>query len=258
MMRFDYDPQLVEQAAFLAARREPERECELHQVVDPLYRIGDAELRQRAFRDAYAELFRRFGLERIVPACCRLFPVMTTTLERCIVREAERSRAQSVDLYREKVEGGERDKSVLIMALCPECLLDESRLRPWMYRQLQHVEDMLDPQFGYERSLPAGSTIQQNLVRDRYAALWDVYVEGRLIRAQRIAQDGVDGRWGSFSRAFTRDGRGPSRLTFEKLLNANDLTHARLMSWATQPGILSQGEGGFDDRRESAESCAVV
>jgi hypothetical protein len=254
MMKFEYDPQLVEQATFLAARSNPENECAMHELLDPLYRIGDAELRQRAFRDAYGKLFRRFGLDRIVPAYAGAFPLLSRRLGRCIVREAERRRVQSADLYRDKSEGRANvGEQVLIIALCPECLVDQDRLCSWLNRQLRHIEDMVDERFAYECELPAGTPVQQNLIRDRYAILWDIFVESRLIRSGVLGSDGVGGLWLSFSKAFTRNGRTPSKAVFERLWAAGNLTHPQLMFWATEPcQLLENGEGGSNGGCERA------
>ncbi len=260
MMRYEYDPQLVEQATFLAARRDPGKECVLHETLDPLYKIVDAELRQRTFREVHGELFRKFDLDQIVPAYVRTFRFVNERLGRCIIREAERSRAQSVDLYRQKSADsdgvGER---VLIVALCPECLLDPDRLGPWLYRQLQHVEDMVDDGFAYESELPDVPAVQQNLIRDRYAVLWDMIVEGRLVRSGKLPGSAVDGLWKPFSKAFTRDGRGPSRITFGEIMGANDLTHTQLMTWAMDPGAMVEDEkGGREGRDANAGECAMA
>lgn len=243
MMTFEYDPQLVEQTTFLAARRDPANECAMHELLDPLYGIGDAELRQRGFREAYGKLFREFGLDRIVPAYARTFPLLSGRLGRCIVREAERRRAQSADLYRDKTGGrGNNGEQVLIIALCPECLVDQDRLRPWLLRQLRHIEDMVDDRFAYERDLPDAPAVRQNLIRDRYALLWDIFVESRLIRSGKIAGDCVGALRLSFDKTFARDGQSPSRPVFEKLMDEDGLTHAQLMSWATERDRLLGNE----------------
>lgn len=260
MMKFEYDPRLVEQATFLAARRVPERECAMHERLDPLYRIADAESRQRAFREAYSELFRRLGLDRIVPAFVLEFPLLSGRIGRCIVREADRRRAQSVDLYRDTSgDGANGDERVLIIALCPECLVDQDRLRPWLYRQLRHIEDMVDERFEYERELPGTSTAQRNLVRDRYALLWDIFVEGRLIRSGILTRDGTVGLQASFDSVFSQGSASPSRLGFEWLLDQDGLTHAQLMSWAVEPHRFpGEEKGGSSGGKERAKMVDIT
>jgi hypothetical protein len=260
MMRFEYDPRFVEEAAFLAARRDPEKECALHERLDPLYGIADAEWRQRVFREAYGELFGRFGLDRIIPAHVRTFPLMTDRIDRCIVREAVHGRAQSVDLYGKKSDDREKGRRpTLIMALCPESFVDWERISPWLYRQLRHVEDMVDDGFAYDAQLPAASPMRRNLIRDRYSVLWDLFVEGRLIRSGVLDNNAVEKLWSSFLAAFTRDGRAPSRAIFERLLTDDGLTHPRLLTWATEPGRwLADEEGKSNDRDESEPAHAAA
>ncbi len=254
MIRFEYDPQLVEQATFLAARQDAEKECTLHETLDRLYCIDDGELRQRLFREWNGGLFRRFGLDQVVPSYVRGFPLINGGLERCVVREADRARAQSVDLYREK-SGGETalGHRVMIVALCPDAFLEPGRLGPWLYRQLQHIEDMLEERFAYEPNLPDLAAPRQNAVRDRYAAIWDVYVEGRLIRSGKLQEDNVQRLWPVFCKAFPSDAVSTVRGMFEKVLAADVLTHPQILAWATEPRRLFQGEG--EDVRSEVEVC---
>jgi hypothetical protein len=59
------------------------------------------------------------------------------------------------------------------------------QVRVLLRHELMHVADMLDPAFGYERSLPTSDDgpSADNIVRDRYRVLWDVTIDGRLARA---------------------------------------------------------------------------
>lgn len=255
-MRYEYDPNLVEQATFLAARGHSEKECALHELLDPLYKFSDPELRQRAFREAYGELFRRFGLEQVVPSHVRRFDLITLQLGRCVVREAERSRAQCVDLYRENPEDSKGTGGrVLILALSPESILDEARLGPWLLRQLQHVEDMLDDRFAYECELPGDSAMQRNLIRDRYAVLWDIFVESRLSGSGMVLHSDMDAMWRTFTKAFTRAGRDSSRAVFEKLWSAERLTHGQLLAWATDPNVLLEADEEGRNELNTVESA---
>lgn len=247
-IRLDYDPRFVEQATFLAARGAPERECALHEKTDPLYRIDDAELRQRAFREAYAELFRQFGLERPVTTVIMEFPLIRERLPRGVIHEADRRRSQAVDLVTENgfASSGGR---VLMIALCPEVLLDRDVLEPWLRRELLHVEDMLDEAFGYSDDVPGDSPCERNLVRERYGVLWNIYVEGRLRRMGKISSDDENRLWGLFARAFARHGQPPDYHAFARILNSDRLTHSQLMRWARQNYIESEIKEGTGDER---------
>jgi hypothetical protein len=58
----------------------------------------------------------------------------------------------------------------LAVKLTPGSLLDFVRVAPLLRSELLHVEDMLDPDFGYERDLPSFDVdaVYEKLVRDRY------------------------------------------------------------------------------------------
>ena len=97
---------------------------------------------------------------------------------------------------------------------------------------------MVDPAFGYSGDDISGAPHQQKLIRDRYRVLWDVHVEGRLVR-QGLVDDEMGPRlWNAFARAFIYRGRGPSRREFERILGADRLTHRQLLEWASAPAIL--------------------
>lgn len=242
-MRFEYDPWFVEQATFLAARQDAAKECALHEAIDALYRVSDAELRQRLFRERYGDLFGRFGLDRIVPAHVHTFRLIAERLDRGIIREAERASAESVDLYREKLRGeADLGRHVMIIALRPDALLEPGRLGPWLYRQLQHVEDMLDERFAYQPRLPSVPPMQRNVLRDRYAALWDIDVEARLVRRGRIPGDNADRLRSAFCRAFSCDSPRAHEV-FERLWTIEGLTHPQILAWAAEPRRLFEGEG---------------
>jgi hypothetical protein len=132
---------------------------------------------------------------------------------------------------------------VMIIALCPESLLNETRLSAWLYRQLQHVEDMLDGSFGYEAKLPEVPAPRQNVLRDRYAAIWDVYVEARLVRSGKVVGHDCEAQWHAFCKAFSCDARSMAHGAFEKLWGMGSLTHPQILAWASEPGLLFQGEG---------------
>jgi hypothetical protein len=117
---------------------------------------------------------------------------------------------------------------------------------------------MLDGRFAYDPNLPVLPAVQQNIIRDRYAALWDVFVEGRLIRSGRLRNDDVNRVWGAFAKAFARNKDAAPRRVFEKLLGASELTHAQLLRWATQPDcLLGKGDGGENVASEKEFACTM-
>lgn len=238
-MHIEYDPQLIEQAVFLAARRDPELERELHAVVDPSYDQPAGEARDARFRDVYAAFSARLRLHRPLSELLAERPLIAGNVGRCIVREAARANAESAELFVRRTDGTAtpRDRTLLIQ-VCPKFLLDTERLAHRMRRELLHVADMLDEQFAYRLAVISGLPARRDLVRDRYRVLWDTYVQGRLAREDRADDGYTQSLRRMFAAAFNGCG-GPSQdSAFQRVFSAATLTHDQLLGWAETPATL--------------------
>lgn len=249
MVAIEYEQSLVETAVFLAMRREERLECELHQVVDRLYEIPDEELRQREFVPVFRDFFKKLGFDRLIDGLMAERPVVGELVDRCVVREAARSKAQSAELLVQDNKGGEgRIGRTLVIQICPQSFLEtgddeasnplRERFITLIRRELLHVADMLDERFAYEREIFSGEPSRQNLQRDRYRVLWDIYVEGRLEREGF----GVDGKKERLERAcgrvFANSAAGMDDTVFTHIFDAPSLTHSNFMDWAREPSLL--------------------
>jgi hypothetical protein len=238
-MRFEYHPDLVEQTVFQAARRDARLECELHATIDRLYEIPDQELRQRSFNEAYGDLFGRWKLDGILREAAREFPPVDRGVDKCVVAPAARGKTQAVDLFVKQADAsGNEPTRTLLIQLCPEAFLRTDQTSAWLRRELYHVADMLDADFGYSPEDLGGSSWEGNLLRDRYQVLWRIYVVGRLIRSGQA--DGVElpSLKGGFRRAFAHHGLGPSDEDFAHILSQPKLTHHQLSTWASHPELV--------------------
>lgn len=238
-MRFDYQSSLVEQAVFLAVRRDARLECALHMELDPLYSIPDGEIRDRDSQRVYADNFKRLGLDRLIPKLIAERPAMTHAVAMCFVHEAESARAQSAELFVKRQSGTNGHPTrTLVIRLCAESFLDSAHLDSWLRCELLPVSDMLDPAFGYSAELPTGIPARQTLIRDRYSVLWSMYVEARLLREGRSNGLRIPGLWRSFARAMAQQGLIPPRTTFDALLQVDHVTHGQLLTWASDPASI--------------------
>ena len=242
MIRMEYDPSLVEETVFLAARRDARVECDLHEAIDPFYKIADQELRTGAFRDVAAEFFRQLRLDRVVPSFLAERPSIGQHVHACVVFEAANGKTQSADVFvKHNPACAQQVQLTLVIRVCPDSLLDVVRLAPWLRRELLHVADLVDPAFGYNGDDISGPPHQQKLTRDRYRVLWDIYVEGRLVREGWVDNEMKPRLWSAFVRGFTYQGHVPPRGKFERILGADRLTHRQLLEWACDPGIICSG-----------------
>lgn len=239
MLNIEYEQSLVEMAVFLAVRRDQQLECELHQAIDQLYEIPDEELRQREFVPVFRNFFTKLRFDRLIAQLLAERPMIGELVDRCVVREAARRKAQSAELLVQNENSGEeRGGKTLVFQLCPQSFMDTERFITLMRRELLHVEDMLDDRFGYLRETFPGQPSLQNLQRDRYRVLWDIYVEGRLEREQFGVKKIRKRLERAFGRVFTNGTDESDSSVFARVFDAPSITHRRFMEWACEPRLL--------------------
>ena len=238
-MLFVYHPDLVEQVVSLVTRTNQVRECELHEQIDRLYAISDAETRSAAFCKAYGDRFTAWKLADGFESQLRTL-IGDCDLNRCAMVPASRGRNQKVDLLA-KTEAGFTERTLFIQVL-PESMLDPIPLLPWLRRELLQVADMLDEKFGYSPDDIVGSPWERKLRQDRYLVLWRIHVAGRLRRAGHLDLKEITSLHAAFNKAFRHRGTGPAPESFEFVLHAETLTHAQLLNWAIEPRTLLFGQ----------------
>lgn len=247
VIRIEYDPTLIEEATFLAARNDPRRERELHQAIDSLYKIPDEELRQQSFRQTFRDFFLEFGLDQVVSRLIEECPNIRQRVGKCIVREAARRKHESAELF---VQASTPETTpshrTLVIQACSHSFLEVESFALRMRRELRHVADMLDERFAYRREDLAGLSPQQSLMRDRYRVLWDIYVEGRLSRDGYGDEATVGRLKDTLGRVYAGYDRHACEMAFDRAFGAHSLTSQQLLDWAGNPHALVD---------EMAESC---
>ena len=76
-------------------------------MTDPIYEIADEELRQRAFAPVYRDFFTKLGLDKLIADLMAERPFIGESIDRCVVREAARTKAESAELLVRTVVAGE-------------------------------------------------------------------------------------------------------------------------------------------------------
>jgi len=238
-MNIEYDASLVEQAVFLAAKKDDQLDIELHQATDQLYELPDQRERQARFRDVYKSFFQRLGFGDVIPRLLQERPSIEDHVEQCLVCEAPRRKTECAELcVRIGEDSHPVSKGTLFVKLCPSSLLDSTDIVTRLRRELLHVADMLDERFGYQKAALVGHHPRQNLIRDRYRVLWDIFVEGRLFREghgdKRITRALRD----QLVCVFSKIPSSQCTPAFDRLYRAMKLTHSQLLEWASIPERL--------------------
>jgi hypothetical protein len=225
----ELDPALVEELVLLATDAStPPMGRRYRRERDGLYAIADGERREAAFRDLDARWFRSLGLAKPLVDLLGEFEPVLARISRCIVLHARRRRDEGADLH-----AGRGNAPALAVKLTPASLLDWDRTVWFLRSELLHVEDMLDPAFGYARdpALRDNDPVYEKLVRDRYRVLWNTSVDGRL-RARGCLPAEFEARSRrEFLAAFSMLGSEVDD-RFQKLFHGPRPSHAELLSFA--------------------------
>jgi len=235
MTTFDlsFQQALVEEVVLRAIAGHPE-EHQFRRQRNKLYLLPE-EQRDAAFGELHAQWFRQLGLGRAIDIALAELPLLAHGCARGIVTGAASHRDEGADLLVAPDAAGPAGRTLLIR-VCASTFQDPERLLGLLRSELLHVADMVDPAFGYQPTLPPsdGGPSYECLVRERYRALWDVSVAGRLIR-RGVADAEVEAcAAASFRAAFPMLGEVAER-TFRHFLSGAAHTHADLVGFALAP-----------------------
>lgn len=238
----NYDAGLVEAAALLSERSLLRAErARFRAERNRIYECEDGDEREARFEELHGRFFLQIGLDRPLHAALAEHPDILRRVGACHALRAVARRDEGADLRDDLAPDARpgRRLPALVLRLRPESLLEPERLAPFLRRELQHVADMLDPAFGYERELPADDAdpARANLLRERYRAVWDVTVDGRLAARHGLELQALQARRSAFARVFPALGGGAER-AFERWLTEPSPTHAAILEFvrAAVPG----------------------
>lgn len=246
-MQWRYEDDFVEGAVFAwAAKVEPSglpgwQLKAFHAERERLYRILDAEERNEGFFRLHLTWFRKWGLEKALFDRVNEFPLLRTALRSLVWRKACRAPEEGAELYVSAENGRTGVVTLRVERFQEEDLA--SFLRP----ELMHLQDMVDPGFGYSPQLHLSwhNAAQKRLTQERYRLLWAITIAGRLARnfpaagAQRVAQEHA------FQRAFDFWPQGKRAEVFERLWNEPQPVHGNLLTLASDPRGANHAIGAF-------------
>lgn len=236
-MRIEWEPGLVEDAVLRVAPLRPEGRLFARER-EHAYGIADLEERSRAFERLASAWFVRLGIGVPLEQALAEQPTIATAVATCGVGRPRRPDEVGAELLvrpREADEPAAATRTLRILVTTPT-LTTSDELSPLLRRELLHVADMLDPTFGYEPILPeSGGPGRQRLVRDRYRCLWDVTVDGRLVRHGLLTSSAATARRHDFDRTFGWLDVAREAL-FRQFFDGPRPTHRVLAELAAAPG----------------------
>jgi hypothetical protein len=255
-----YDTRLIEEAVFLA--RKDKREIrEIQQERDRIYQVADLDERERLFAELNRSWFVRLGLANVVEQALQEQPLIQSNVKICFVLCAAQAKEEGAELFVAPDEkpapfkpfkshsvplcasGIEGDFSVdrraqrtLRILLTPQSLLKPESLRTFLRHELFHIADMLDPAFAYEPALPKADRgpTYDTLITNRYRVLWDVTINGRMIRRGWISESTRDEQLCDFRYSFPMLGEKIGDF-FSRFFDGERPTHTELAAFAFDP-----------------------
>lgn len=185
-MRWRYDQRLVEAAVFQEVDRQAaegtgsDLQARYHRLLAPAYELPERGERELAFFEAHWRLFSELGWDRILSEALARHPRISDKVPEGLVLKAASAHEENAQLFA-------RDGAYRLVAirLRPARFSDPERLDVFCRHELRHIDDLLDPDFGYRHDDPAeeGGAVETQLARERYRVLWSISVDGRAERA---------------------------------------------------------------------------
>ncbi|HWP58603.1 MAG TPA: hypothetical protein VNL14_12000 [Candidatus Acidoferrales bacterium] len=231
-----YHPAFIEEAVFCCARQS--REARRYQRErNRLYEIADIDQRDRAFQEFNLSWFKRLELAAPIEKAVGEQPLIGANVKWCAVARAAGRKEEGAELFvSPETSLSERERRSVAILLRPESLLAPEPLLTFLRHELFHIADMLDPSFGYEPSLPVAQRgpAHDALLKERYRALWDATINGRMVRRGWLDPSARAAELESFRRAFPAFG-DETEAIFSRFFDQEPHTHAELLALASEP-----------------------
>ena len=246
-MELQYEDDFLEGAVFICAggrrRGIPSLAiARFHAERERLYRILDPDDRNAAFFNLHRTWFQEWGLEDLLARVLAEFPHLADGLKVLAFRKARNRQEEAAELY----VNSDTNRHGVVALRC-ERFGDDDKLHPWLRHELSHLDDMLDPEFGYAPVLeaPGITATQQRLARERYRLLWDLTIDSRLARAGYPVQTPRELHREQFNHAYSFWPDARRFEVFDSLWSNPRPTHAALAALAADPKALDHHHGAF-------------
>ncbi len=245
--QIDYEPQLLEDAVFLAVNQS--EHCEpFHKERDKIYEIKDPDQRENEFRQLHRRWFLRLAMHRPIEEALDERQIIADSTARCIVAAAKTRKDEGAELFVEPIhEAGDKAQHRIIgLQIRPGTFLDPDSLLALARHEFLHIVFMLDPTFGYEPTLayPDDHPTHIPLLKRRYRALWDALIDGQLVRENLAPPALRDQRLHDFELTFPALGSQIEE-AFSRFFDGECRSHDILVAYAHAPEtMLSNPEPG--------------
>jgi len=242
--RVQFDSTFIEEAVFLKARLLGETDSSVksfHQQREGIYQ-RPLESREPAFERLYEDFFRKMGLRMTFEEVLSEFPLVLDPAILIFVKRVWGKKEEGSELYVQ-----DAFKTVFI-GLQVTRIWDVDFLKTFLRHELMHIADMLDAGFQYLPNIPLGgrSELEDNLIRERFSLLWDMFVDARLRQKGFKTVTSLEKQRMNFDKIFLFWNEETKQRLFARLTSGQHQTHSQLLDLARDERHASLlGEGGL-------------
>lgn len=241
--RVDYDPALLEEAVLVAMSGRPE-EQKFRRERNPIYEIEDSDEREAQFRAFHREWFLRLRLGDPIEQALNERPMIAESTRCCLVAAAPGKKNESAELFVSPPGDGldDSERHSIGLLIKATSFRDAESLLLLLRHEFLHISDMLDPDFGYTPSsfLAEDADIRNTILQERYRAMWDATIDGRLVRMGMAPASRRSRRLVDFARTFPEFGEQTEQ-AFTRFFDESGHTHPELVAYAHAPGEIPFG-----------------
>lgn len=232
-MRLTFDRDLLETAwLLLSPGTDLEREA--------IYEIEDEQERETAFQAHVAAWFRKSGIESRFRAAFENYTCLLQACPVAIIRRVRNPADEIGELFRNE-QGINR-----IGIGMRSGRIGDGSFDSFLRHELCHINDMLDPSFGYPGPTVDACGTDGQVRRDRYGLLWDITIDARLSRRPSVADHfrrAVDRHRARFDSMFGFCPEPERAEIFAELSRTDKPTHVRLWAIASDPRRVKSAAG---------------
>lgn len=246
-IRIIYESFFVEEAVFLASKyniNELKSAIiqEFHKARENIYLNTMTEERNFSFERLYNEYFNKFRINETFENAVLGFPLLHQPDVTLFVKKVWCKKEEDTELF---VDG--KVKTVCI-ALMANRILQPFSIQAGLRHDLLRISDMLDPKFQYTPhiSLAGKNELEDNLIKDRFRILWDIYIDARLRKGGYSVMKTVEEQKLKYRKAFFFLKESEQEYVYSKLDGCENLMQIDLINWAQDArSIKMLGEGGL-------------
>lgn len=235
-----YDPRLMEEVVF-HIQRDSYVLKELDKQRNRIYELPDPEEREKRFNDLNQSWFDRLSLGKTIEQALQEQPVVNSLVESCFVVRATQAKEEGAELFVATDRGGEKiERRTLRILIRPESLLEQKSALTFLRHELFHIADMLDPAFAYAPTLPKtdDGPVYDSLIINRYRIVWDVTINGRMVRRGWLSNCAREQQLSEFRQIFPML-EGKTEECFQRFFGVDQPKHSELAAFALHPRAIA-------------------